>query len=206
MKQTLRLVFFRVLLPTMVLLSLILFLHWLILAAWFYFGGTDADTWKMAFVGIAGTTVPVWVFDVIAARRILVKGYAILHERIVGDLIMEACRREANRLLQQRELNSVKDSLADFLIRLNTWLKEKMVNWPRIIRWIVNRGVRRIGYTPELEEVQEAFRHGDSEKMAVLLNTSVGKGVVEAVNSILPPWLNYLILVDLALLVALFVI
>ena len=197
-KQLLR----KALLPNLILVPFLIFLHWCIISIWFYFNHETESFFSNLSMGlivgsISATSIFLW-----GMRRLIIRAYLIIHNNIISILLRPFCRMLAQDIVS-KDINP-QDSII-----FNEWieyLNEKLQEYPRIIQKIVRLTVRKMGYTDELETQIKLVLNGDLDEISNLINERIGIKLVEASNLIIPAFVTYFIPINMILIIALWLI
>jgi hypothetical protein len=193
MKETLKEIFKSAVLPNVVLASLLVFIHWVLISVWLLLNYDEHEAWKVALIGLLGGSLPAWIYGIWALRRFIIKGYRILHERVIKFWLKEFCDKIAAELVAKRELFKIEDSKAGIIVRFKEWITEKAANQHAVVKWLVRFVLRKIGYTPQLNERVQLARQGNANDISTLINGEIEELIIRASHRVIPGWIVYLI-------------
>lgn len=204
--NTLKEVLRRALLPNVILVPFIIFLHWTVVSIWLYYNYDHVDfRHKIILVGLGGG-LPVLTYNLWGLRRFLIRAYLVIHNNIIQIWLHPYCKKMADHIIQSDLMNELEANRSSLVVEWIDYLKEKSQQLPTILRKIVQVVIRKIGYSNELDEKIRLLSNKNSDEIANVMNREIANRLIAASNQIVPAYIIYLIPINIILMILLWFI
>lgn len=196
----------RAFLPNFLLVLFLIFLHWIVISIWFYYNHDKQTIWTTLILGLLGGSFTVLTYFLWGLRRFFIKGYLIIHHEIIQLWLQPFCKKMTDRVLHGEAFSVLDLKEGSMVKELKDYLTEKTQTAPKIIQKILRRVTRKLGYSDTLERNIKLIIRKDSDQIAHLIHDEIGTQLILASNRVVSPKIIYLIPINTALLILLWVI
>jgi hypothetical protein len=199
-------VFRRAFLPNALLVPFLIFIHWLVIALWFYFNYDHQNVFTQIIVTLLGGSFTIMTYFLWGIRRFLIKSYLIIHYNIVNIWLHPFCKGIADKILNNGVLEEYELGENSIAQEWVTYLNEKSQTLPKIIRRIIKIVLRKFGYSDDLAYKIKLIVNKDSNEIAHLISDELSYRLIAASNRVFPAQIIYLIPINIILIILLWVL
>jgi hypothetical protein len=194
------------LLPNLLLVPFLIFLHWLILAIWFFYNYDDQGLSTRIIITLSVGFLVFFTYVLWCIRRFLIKAYSIIHYNMINIWLLPFSKTIADKVLNNDLLEELKLNDSSIIHEWRIYLLEKSQGLPSIIQRIIKMVLRKIGYTDDLAYKIKRIANKDTDEIANLMSDDISSRLIAGSHRVLPAQIRYLIPINIILIIVIWII
>jgi hypothetical protein len=202
-KTALRNILHQALIPMTLVTILCIFIHWITVSIWLYNNYGETNGTKLIIITLLGGSLPVLAYGLWGLRRFIIKSYLIIHDKIIKFWLKDFSNHIATKLIANSEKIKEQNQPIKIIAEFKIWINEKVETLPVFIKKISNYIIRKAGLSDDIEQKIKLIEGGDIDKVSELIDYEITQIIIQSSNRVIPPFVIYLIPLNILLLIGL---